>query len=285
MNSDGNWLYKYQGVGNDFLVAEVEEVPQLEFSEGAKKLCDRNYGVGADGLIMLTQDGTLKMHLYNSDGTRAAISGNGLRCLGFHIRRMHLARERQFDVATDAGVRGVVIHAINGDSARISSSMGKVTVTPSSAYESKIAGHNWSAYLVNVGNPHLVFVFNEPVTDLAAFKEEIAIEARELQLSYPGGVNVEWVTPKSGTTLQDGDVEMIVVERGAGFTMACGSGSTAVGAVLRSLDGGEELVAASIKNPGGDLSVRYNVERGEFYLEGPASFVAKVVPSEALWPL
>lgn len=285
MNSDGNWLYKYQGVGNDFLVAEVEEVPKLEFSEGAKKLCDRNYGVGADGLIMLTLDGTPTMHLYNSDGTRAAISGNGLRCLGFHIRRMHLARERQFDVTTDAGVRGVVIHAINGDSARISSSMGKVTVTPANDYASKAAGRNWSAYLVDVGNPHLVYVVDEPVADLASFKDEIAIEARELQLSYFGGVNVEWVTPKSGTSLLDGDVEMIVFERGAGFTMACGSGSTAVGAVLRSLDGGEELVAASIKNPGGDLSVSYNSERGEFYLEGPASFVAKVAPAEALWPL
>ncbi len=285
MNSDGNWLYKYQGVGNDFLVAEVEEVPKLEFSEGAKKLCDRNYGVGADGLVMLTLDGTPTMHLYNSDGTRAAISGNGLRCLGFHIRRMHLARERQFDVTTDAGVRGVVIHAINGDSARISSSMGKVTVTTSNDYASKVAGRNWSAYLVDVGNPHLVYVVDEPVADLASFKDEIAIEARELQLSYSGGVNVEWVTPKSGTSLLDGDVEMIVFERGAGFTMACGSGSTAVGAVLRSLDGGEELVAASIKNPGGDLSVSYNSERGEFYLEGPASFVAKVAPAEALWPL
>ena len=71
----------------------------------------------------------------------------------------------------------------------------------------------------------------------------------------------------------------------AGFTLACGSGSTAVGAVLRSLGDGNSLISASIKNPGGELGVSYNGDRGEFYLEGSASFIAKVAPSESLWPL
>ncbi|MDA8278654.1 MAG: diaminopimelate epimerase [Actinomycetota bacterium] len=285
MNSDSNWLYKYQGIGNDFLVAEVEDVPKLEFNEGAKRLCDRNYGVGADGLIMLTLSGTPTMHLYNSDGSRAAISGNGLRCLGFHIRRMHLVREREFDVTTDAGVRGVIIHAINGDTARISSSMGEVQVSPTADFKSKIGGQNWAAYLANVGNPHLVFLAEQPLQNLESFRDAIAEEALQFQIDYPGGVNVEWVVPKEAATLTAGEVEMIVFERGAGFTLACGSGSTAVGAVLRSLRGGQELASATIKNPGGELSVSYNGQRGEFYLEGPASFVAKVAPSESLWPL
>lgn len=285
MNNDGNWLYKYQGVGNDFLIAEVKVAPDQPFSDSAKSLCDRHYGVGADGLILLTLDDSPRMHLYNSDGSRASISGNGLRCLGFHIRRMHHVREREFDVTTDAGNRGVVIHSINGDSARISSSMGRVTVSPTEKFQSNVAGESWRAYLVNVGNPHLVFLGEDPLADIASLKEEVGEEARRLQLSYSGGVNVEWVVPKIGKTLSEGDVEMVVYERGAGFTLACGSGSTAVGAVLRSLGDGNSLISASIKNPGGELGVSYNGDRGEFYLEGSASFIAKVAPSESLWPL
>ncbi|MDA8197442.1 MAG: diaminopimelate epimerase [Actinomycetota bacterium] len=285
MNSRDRWVYKYQGLGNDFLVAEVAVAPHLQFSEGAKRICDRHFGIGADGLILLTYDEIPTMHLYNSDGSRAAISGNGLRCLAFHIARSSTDGMVEFDVATDAGVRGVVRHATNGDVAQISSSMGAVEVESTLEYESKVANRSWSAHLVDVGNPHLVFLSEQPIEDLAAHRGEIEVEAMRLQSEYGGGVNVEWVVPKLGTSLDDSDVEMIVFERGAGFTMACGSGSTAVGAVLRGVNRSGSFTTASIKNPGGDLTVSYNSERGEFYLAGSASFVAKVLPSEDLWPI
>jgi diaminopimelate epimerase len=253
-------LTKHHGLGNDFLVLIDLEGRQEIGAETARALCDRHRGVGADGFIRVTRGrgrADLRMELRNSDGTSAETSGNGLRCLAQAAHLEGLAPKGSLVVATGAGECRVTLRP--GASERrtgVAVSMGPVEVG-GELEPSELPGHR--ARPVYLGNPHLVVLEAE----LAAL--DVAAVGTRLSRQH-GGANVEFMDVDSG------GAAIRTWERGAGETLACGSGSVAAAAAARAWGlAGDRLVVA---NPGGELAVE--LSEGGAVLEGPAELVARI---------
>jgi diaminopimelate epimerase len=253
-------LTKHHGLGNDFLVL-LDPAGTAEFDpSAARALCDRHRGVGADGLIVVGpgRDGAdVTMALRNADGSRAEMSGNGIRCLGQAVALARGADRLDLVVATDAGLRAVAV-APGPDprtaAVRVDMGVAKVDLEPSL---DALLGR---AALVDMGNPHLVL----PREDLTAV--DVATDGPTLEGLVPGGVNVEWYRRRP-----DGDLELVVWERGAGATEACGTGACAVAAADAAWHG--RSGAAQVHMPGGAVEVGL----GEaLTLTGPSVLVATV---------
>ena len=246
------YLQKWHGAGNDFLVEVVEHgmAPWWD-APHARAVCDRATGVGADGLLVATVGSEVTMVLYNADGSRAEMSGNGVRCLAAAVRRSTRGTWDALEVVTDAGPRHVKLSG-DRDGGSGSVEMGVVTVG---------AGPAGTLGVASVGNPHVV-VMDDPAWT-AEDREKLARGwSDEL-----GGANVEFITPSAPER-----IELRVYERGVGWTLACGTGSCAVAAVARSRGLSGDVV--TVGNPGGDLTVRLNGDRAT--LAGPVQFVANV---------
>ncbi|HEY2427731.1 MAG TPA: diaminopimelate epimerase [Acidimicrobiales bacterium] len=261
-------LTKHHGLGNDFLVL-LEPPPDLDAAELARRICDRRRGVGADGLTVGRPgiDGAdITMELRNADGSRAEMSGNGIRCFAQAVWDAGLGPVgAELAVATDAGVRVVRrVDAPRPGYIRASVDMGPVKVLEDAP--EWVQGSVQEAALVDAGNPHLVL--------LDARTDEVAAGVRgpEIESGFPGGMNVEWIWPGPGPD----ELTLRVWERGAGETEACGTGScAAVAAAVSWSRVGPRVV---VHNPGGDVTV----ELGETaVLTGPAARIAAV---ELPWP-
>ena len=239
---------KMHGLGNDFVVLDdsVEITDDL-----VRALCDRHFGVGADGVLTIGSTGDLvTMGYWNADGSEAEMCGNGLRCIARMAVDRGLADAGAFTVATPAGDRRVEV----GREIRVDLGMPKVGGTTENG--------GFFFRNVNVGNPHAVLevddVSSVPVRD-------IGIAA---QSSFRAGANVEFISI-------DGDrVEMRVWERGVGETLACGSGIVAGAAVARRNGGGDHIF---VTMPGG--TARVDFQDGGAWLVGPAEYVY-----EGVWP-
>ncbi len=246
-------LLKYEALGNDFLIALDPHVLDGSLAPAvAAALCDRHRGVGADGVIVVrppSRGGAGVMELYNADGGRAETSGNGLRCLALALVDSGTVATRQVVIETDGGaVTAAVGPRPEFGGADVTVSMGTVTLGPAKR-PAPMLGERFEACAAEVGNPHLVLV--GPSLEGV----DISIVGPELERARPGGQNVEVVAPDG-----EGGLELVVWERGAGATEACGSGSCAAAAAARAagLVGDRVPVA----NPGGRLVVD---------LAGPAS--------------
>ena len=258
-DATGDVLEKWHGAGNDFLVALRRHGPARLDAETARRWCDRHTGVGADGLIEGTVDARgLVMSLHNADGTRAELSGNGLRCLVAAATAHGLVPEGTLDVATEAGARRVTVALDpSGERAWGSVAMGPVEVEAGGSLETGVRAV--------VGNPHVV------VRDDGAAEVALIERAAALVGADAAGANVEFVTVHRPDLLS-----IRVVERGAGRTLACGTGSCAAAAVAHRLG----LVGphVTVANPGGDLDVTRTDGTAE--LAGPAVRVATVSLAE-----
>lgn len=240
-------LTKHHGLGNDFLVYDLAQgEPSVAWPVLARIWCDRRTGIGADGLLTLGRDPAddrhLTMVLHNADGSRAEMSGNGIRCLAQAILRAGLQTGPELEILTDAGVRAVT--AVGDD--RFSVEMGTVKVVD---LEDRRAE-------VDTGNPHLVLLVADP-----------AAEQLEALGAENPDVNVEVVRVDDTAT-----VTMRVHERGAGITQACGTGSCATAAATRAW--GRTGDRVTVRNPGGDLDVELRGDTA--VLTGPAVFVGRV---------
>ncbi|MCD9624884.1 diaminopimelate epimerase [Rhabdothermincola salaria] len=262
-------LTKHHGLGNDFLVA-LEEVngPLDVDADRARALCDRRRGVGADGLIVgrrpRPDDGegiAVVMELWNADGSRAEMSGNGIRCLGHAMAMARDEHEVHYLVATEGGPRHLVVHDdAEHRVATVSVSMGSVGAgpeVPASVAERLGERRHGTA---DLGNPHLVVL----VDDLASV--ELTGEGSWFEQRFPAGVNVEYITVEPGTDT----IELLVWERGAGATAACGTGATAAAHLAHRWG----LVGAQVQvsMPGGTADVVLGGD--EPLLIGPSQHVA-----------
>jgi len=257
-------LVKFHGLGNDFLVAldtasleraavelSGEEPGPDRVGRLARALCDRHVGVGADGLLVLRESssgGDVRMELRNADGGRAETSGNGLRCFALAVIEAGLISGSEMVVETDAGPRRVFLREHRGPgSADVSVEMGTVRVTRSDPVaDAALPGSRtlpWPAWSVDAGNPHLVL--------FAPGLEGIALSAigPTLEGLRPNGQNVEFVSYEPSTR----ELSLVVWERGAGLTLACGSGSVASAAALHSA--GISPAKVRVRNPGGTVEV------------------------------
>lgn len=257
-------LTKHHGLGNDFLVAfhpRIEDLPEL-----ARRVCDRRRGVGADGLLVAdSADGyAARMTLYNADGSRAEMSGNGIRCFAQALadRRGDLSDQL---ILTDAGDRLVTLDATD-DPATITArvEMGEVSDLDAPAGWAALGCHpDRPVAHLSLGNPHSVV----GVDDVAA------VDLAHLGSQIPH-VNLEIVEPGP----EPNAITMRVHERGAGITQACGTGACAAAFAARSWG----LVARNagdvvVHMDGGTASVSFSDDAGRLaVLTGPATFVATI---------
>lgn len=256
-------LQKWQGAGNDFLVDVLGYgVVSWWTPERVRAICARTTGVGADGLIVATPGPTprVAMTLFNADGSTAEMSGNGIRCLAAALHRTSEATWESLEVDTDAGARTVRLWMEPGsDDTR---GEGEVSMGPVRVVEP----FEGTLGVANVGNPHVVLL-DDPSWSDAQREDRAAKLAAQV-----GGANVEFVR-----VLGRDHVALRVIERGVGWTQACGTGSCASAAVLR--DAGLVDDVVRVDNPGGTL--RVDLSGPEAILAGPVQFVANVEWLEA----
>ena len=241
-------LTKHHGLGNDFLVLLDLDGTRPVSAEVAVALCDRRTGVGADGLLVGTAgavDADVTMRLHNADGSRAEMSGNGIRCLAQAVFQSGSAEPPALRIATDAGVRTVtVVSSASPAEHRMSVEMGQAKVVgPEPEWLGDRIGR---ALRVEVGNPHVVLEWT--ATEPPSSEDLIAI-GRRIDGATPGGANVEILLASSAAD----DLEMVVYERGVGPTLACGTGACAVAAAALEWGRGDQRVTVGM--PGGAVEI------------------------------
>jgi diaminopimelate epimerase len=259
-------LTKHHGLGNDFLVALSADNPDLAPDPAvARALCDRRTGIGADGLLYALEPAEpghdACMVLLNSDGSEAEISGNGIRCLGQALWRSAGQSEGTLHVETPGGVR--MLRTVRGDADAelwIQVDMGGAHPGPELGPASEAFPADRRA-TVDVGNPHLVLLVADPE------RVELSTVGPELEADYEAGINVHVVAVDARDRLR-----LRVWERGAGITMACGSG--AVAATVAAHDWGLVDDRVQVAMPGGDAVVERSGTT--MLLTGPTVFVAEV---------
>jgi tRNA dimethylallyltransferase len=262
-------LEKLHGAGNDFLVLIDPDDEHPISAELARALCARRTGIGADGLIRAlppTAGGDLRMELRNADGGLAETSGNGLRCLVLAALRAGMVSGGSIAVETAAGVSRVETGRGDGT---LSVEMGEVELGDADFVPPGVdLPHGSRARSASVGNPHVVIAV-ESLDDV-----DVAAIGSALDSSTAGGVNVEIVSHAAGAG--GSVIDLVVWERGAGATLACGSGSCAAAAAVRAWGLAGDTVV--VRNPGGDLTVELSGDalRPKVTLTGPAEHVATV---------
>lgn len=246
---------KWEGLGNDFLFVEGEPPP--EASDWAVSICDRHRGVGADGLVFVSAEP--RMVLFNNDGSRAAMCGNAVRCIGAHwFEQGRLPARTWATLQTDSGPRRLrVLH-----SGWVEVDMGPPQPLDGYPEMEPIAEVGLPGYRISMGNPHLVFLCPDGLPG----PEQFAEWGRALQ-RHPGGINVEFAARK------DDHLEVKVWERGAGPTLACGTGACAV-AVVALRVGWCAPGPVKIALPGGMLHINWTAATGgSVLMAGPARAV------------
>ena len=264
-------ITKMQGCGNDFVIIDNEEYSKtnLEMSVLAKKICDRNFGIGADGMIIPktdTANSDIGWYFYNSDGSTAQMCGNGMRCFAKYVSDKKLVDKKQFSVETLAGI--IKPELLENGFVRVN--MG----TPILEDEKipfkgkrnlKALEREFSITPVSMGNPHcVIFTDEEPMFMAKTYGP--TIEKHEF---FPEKTNTEFVKIKSQE-----EVDMCVYERGCGITLACGTGAcaTVVACVLNNLT--EHKVKVNL--PGGAVFVEWQGSQADtnqnIFLTGPAEY-------------
>ncbi len=250
-------FYKYQGTGNDFVIVDnrLGRFPKNDV-EGIARICDRRFGVGADGLILLEDHPELDftMVYFNADGHPSSMCGNGGRCLVNFARHMGLVRDACSFEAVDG------IHRAQIEERQVRLSMNDVH---------KLSRENAGVFL-DTGSPHLVLLVED--TD----KVDVLTEGRRLRNELYGeqGSNINFVQP-----LGENEFRVRTYERGVeDETLSCGTGVTAVALAMDHL--GKAAKGSSIKliTPGGELRVDFEEDNGlysDIWLSGPAQFVFK----------
>ena len=271
-------ITKMQGCGNDFVILDYEEFKKMncEMSEAAKKLCDRNFGVGADGLIIPntnTDDTDIGWYFYNSDGSTAQMCGNGLRCFAKYVYDKSLVDKKEFSVKTLAGIMTPQI--LDDGQIRVNMSKpilecAKIPFLPNHNLNYKISVKNriFEGIAISMGNPHFVIFIkdNEDLLELAkTYGPEI-----ETSAEFPEKTNVEFIKIKSPKR-----IELCVWERGCGITLACGTGACA-STVAGILNGYLEN-SVDVELLGGIVNVTWNGTQENtnenVFLTGPAKYV------------
>jgi len=263
---------KMQGLGNDYVYVNcfketIENPPEM-----AKKVSNRNFGIGSDGLIMINPSDVadFEMEMYNADGSRSEMCGNGIRCVGKYVYDYGLTEKEHISVETLAGIKYLDLTVEDGKVKLVKVDMGSPELVPANIpivadgdrvidEPINVNGTEYRMTGVSMGNPHAV-VYVEDVKGLDIVTIGPAFENHE---RFPNRVNTEFVK-----VLDRNTVEMRVWERGSGETMACGTGACAV-AVACILNGLTED-KVTVKLLGGDLQIEWDKEADKVYMTGSA---------------
>ena len=264
------------GIGNDYIYVNCfeEEIP-ADPAALSRRLSDRHFGIGSDGLILIrpTENGDAMMDLYNADGSRAMMCGNGIRCVGRYVYERGIAKKETLRIDTLSGVKTLRLDVANGTVQSIEVDMGEPVLEPASipvllpgeravSVPVEMGDDVFSVTCVSMGNPHCVLF----VEDVDALDLEELGPRFEWNPLFPQGVNTEFIQP-----LPDGSLKMRVWERGSGETWACGTGACA--SVVAACLCGKAERQSVVHLRGGDLSIHWREEDGHVMMRGPAAFV------------
>lgn len=231
---------KLQAAGNDFILINGLEYRELELSSTAKKVCDRHFGIGADGMMTCEESkvADIKMNYYNSDGSRGEMCGNGIRCFSKFIYDNGIVKKEQFSVETDAGIKYINLTLENGKVKYISVDMGKVDFRPEAipcniAKEHvleervEVEGRELEISSVLMGVPHTVIL----VDDYKGYDIDKLGKIIEYRTDiFPKKTNVNFIQ-----VIDDENIVIKTWERGAGRTLGCGTGCCSAAAIARRL--------------------------------------------------
>jgi diaminopimelate epimerase len=264
---------KMHGLGNDFIVVDNRSSALMKLSQLSKKLCDRRFGIGADQLLLLQKSrrADFKMRIFNADGSEVEMCGNGIRCLAKYIWDKKLTGRRQnqktITVETPAGIiipkkSGTLIEVDMGEPVLEGR---KIPVTIKGTvinHTLKIKKDTFKITCVSMGNPHAIIVVKN-VSSVPLDSWGPMIENHKL---FPEKTNVEFLQIRNSR-----NIEMRVWERGAGETLACGTGASAAGVASVLL--GLTKRKVNVHLPGGKLLIEWNAKDNHVYMTGPAEKV------------
>ncbi|NEU27658.1 diaminopimelate epimerase [Paenibacillus ottowii] len=267
---------KMNGLGNDFIVWYGHQELPSDAAELAVRLCDRHFGIGADGLVYIlpSNKADFRMRIINSDGSEAEQCGNAIRCAAKYVYdNKHINREQITIETLGAGVQQVELTVENGTVRMVKVDMGEpileglkipTTLDLTSVINEPIeaGGSGFRFTAVSMGNPHcVIYVEDAPSFELEAWGPKL-----ECHPLFPKKTNVEFATVRSRK-----HIDMRVWERGAGPTLACGTGACAT--LVASVLNGYSDRRAIVSLKGGDLDIEWSVDDNHIYMTGPAEIV------------
>ena len=266
---------KMQGCGNDYIYVNCfsESVPDP--SGTSIRLSDRHFGVGGDGLVLISPSDTadFDMDMYNADGSRSGMCGNAIRCVGKYVYDRGLTDKKIITISTQTGVKTLWLDVKDGAVQTVRVCMGKPDFRPEAVpvagegdtflqQDITVLGETWNVSAVSVGNPHCVTYVEDPY----ALDFERIGPAFENHPVFPARVNTEFIQ-----IIDEHTLKMRVWERGSGETFACGTGASAALAVTARL--GLCADEADLILRGGTLHIEWDRETDLLYMTGPATFV------------
>lgn len=267
---------KMHGLGNDFVVVYGEQELPSNASERAVKLCNRFFGIGADGLVYIlpSTKADFMMRIMNSDGSEAEQCGNAIRCVAKYVYdHGHIDREEITIETIGAGVQQLRLTVQDGQVSSVRVDMGEpvldglsvptlIDLHPVVNHPIEVDGREFRFTAVSMGNPHCVIYVDDAINfDLGVWGPKL-----EVHPLFPRKINVEFATVNSR-----GQVDMRVWERGAGPTLACGTGACAT--LVSSVLNGLTDRSATISLKGGDLFIEWEESDNHVYMTGPAEVV------------
>ncbi|MBA4700461.1 MAG: diaminopimelate epimerase [Ruminococcus sp.] len=266
---------KMQGLGNDYVYVNGFEEKIENPSKLAVKVSDRHFGIGSDGLILINPSKTadFEMEMYNADGSRGEMCGNGIRCVAKYVYDYGLTDKTQISIETLGGIKYLELTVEEGKVVQVQVDMGKPELRPGKIpviaegdtvidAPIEVEGKIYKMTGVSMGNPHIV-IYMDDIDNLEIEKIGPKFENHK---RFPNRINTEFVE-----VLDRNTVKMRVWERGSGETLACGTGAcaVAVSCILNGLTEDE----VTVRLLGGDLFIKWDREKNTVYMTGPAETV------------
>ena len=266
---------KMHGIGNDYIYVNCFEEVVSDPERLAIVMSKPHFGCGSDGLILIEPSDTADfgMRIFNSDGSEAGMCGNGIRCVGKYVYERGLTDKTELTIDTKGGLKQISLQLEDGKVSRVKVDMGTPELNPRLIpvdlpgemvlrHRLQIMGQTWFITCVNMGNPHAVLFVRDPeVVDLPTIGPMI-----EHHPLFPRRTNVEFVR-----VIDRGILQMRVWERGAGETLACGTGACA--ALVAAVLAGHADRTVQMKLSGGNLQLHWDASDNHVYQTGPAAFV------------
>ncbi len=251
---------KMQGLGNDYLYV-FGEAP-YNAAELSRKLSDRHFGAGSDGMIYISRSDVadFRMRIFNADGSEAAMCGNGIRCVAKYVYDKGYTDSTALRIETLSGIRSLEMRTGSGVVKSVTVNMGRAEA--GEEIRLNAGGETVSGIPVNVGNPHFV-IFVDSIDAVPLYTLGPLIEKHE---AFPGGINVEFVQ------VTDSGLRMRVWERGSGVTLACGTGACASAAAAVRKGYYPAGIPVTVYLDGGPLDIIVS-KYGGVTMTGPAEFV------------
>ena len=243
-----------QGLGNDYVYIDcfpkttAEFIAKTDLPSLARTVSDRHFGIGSDGLVLIlpSKEADAKMRIFNADGSEAEMCGNAIRCVAKYLYESGICRDVHMQIETLAGIRPLTLHVNNEKVDQVTVNMGRPLIQADTI---RIGRDPIGYTAVNMGNPHAVF-----------FRDSVPV--------LPADTNIEFVRVRNKTEL-----DVRVIERGSGETLACGTGACA--AATAAIYHGLTERAVTVHLPGGDLIIQWKDNNSSVFMTGPATEVFK----------